>query len=361
MGSNTLSKDYPWVKQPLVASAPMRLIALAPLTAAVTKAGGLGFIGAGNDISNLSKFISETKHLLSKHGSLPTVDPDILPFGVGFLLWGTPLQETLDIISKPGNILSAVWLFAPRQPSHLEQWSQGIRRVTHGKTRVWIQIASVAEAIDAVRLAAPDVLVVQGQDAGGHGGAQGAGLTTLLPETIDAVSALCSSEGLKLPTFISAGGIIEGRGLAASFTLGAEGVVLGTRYLASREATIAKGYQGAVLQASDGGISTIRSSVYDTLRGTTEWPPQYGGRGIVNASFRDAQAGMDMAENKKLYDAALKTGDEGWEGERARLTTYAGTGVGLVRKTMSAADITREVREEGVKALQAAATKLSSF
>lgn len=339
----------------------MRLVALAPLTAAVTKAGGLGFIGVGNDISDLPKLISETKDLLSGDASLPTADPDLLPFGVGFLIWGAPLKETLDIISKPGNILSAVWLFAPRTPSQLQQWTEGIRKATNGKTRVWIQIASVAEALDAVRLAAPDVLVVQGQDAGGHGGARGAGLTTLLPETIDAVTTLCSSEGSKVPTFISAGGIIEGRGLAASIALGADGVVLGTRYLASHEATITKGYQGAVLRASDGGVSTVRSSVYDSLRGTTEWPPQYGGRGIINASFRDAQAGMDMEENKKLYDAALKTGDQGWEGERARLTTYAGTGVGLVKDVMPAADITREVREDGIKALQAAANKLLSL
>ncbi|GAB7349534.1 hypothetical protein MBLNU459_g0236t1 [Dothideomycetes sp. NU459] len=361
MKNNDLAKDYPWVKQPLVASAPMRLIALAPLTAAVTQAGGLGFIGAGSDVRDLSKYISETKTLLSHDTPIPTADPDVLPFGAGFLLWGAPLEDTLEIISKPGNILSAVWLFAPRDPAYLRQWSEGIRKATSGKTRIWIQVASVAEALDAVRLAAPDVLVVQGQDAGGHGGAQGAGLTSLLPETIDAVTAACKDSSSKLPTFIATGGIGEGRGLAASIALGAEGIVMGTRYLGSHEATIAKGYQGAVLRAFDGGISTIRSSVYDTLRGTTDWPSQYGGRGIVNASFRDAQAGMQMDENKKLYEAALKTGDQGWEGDKARLTAYAGTGVGLVKDVVPAADITRQVREDGIKFLSLAASRLSSL
>ena len=191
--------------------------------------------------------------------------------------------------------------YRPRETKQLQEWALGVRSATDNKTKIWIQVTSVREALDAVQAAKPDVLVVQGTDAGGHGAAQGAGIISLVPETIDAVKELCTSSSLPLPSFIAAGGISDGRGVAAALTLGAQGVCLGTRYLAASEATIAQGYQGAVLRASDGGSTTIRSSVYDQLRGTTEWPPGYGGRGVINASFRDHEAGLSFDDNKKLW------------------------------------------------------------
>jgi len=317
-------------------------------------------MGAGSDVSDLPGLLEESRKLLSSGPKLETTDSDVLPIGLGFLLWGAPLQKTLDIISQPGNIPAAVWLFAPREQSSLADWSDGIRKYTKGKTKVWIQVCSVAEAISAVKSAQPDVLVIQGTDAGGHGGAQGAGLTALVPEVIDTITKICSDDSsIRMPSFNAAGGISDGRGLASAITLGCPGITLGTRYLASHEATIAKGYQDAVLRASDGGMSTIRSSVYDTLRGTTDWPKNYGGRGVINASYHDHMSGVDWEENKRKYGEALKSGDSGWEGEQARLTTYAGTGLGLVTKVQPAGEITREIREEGVKALKAAAEKIA--
>lgn len=357
----TLAKDYPWVTQPLISCAPMRLISLAPLATAVSRANGLGFIGAGSDVSDLADLLAESRTLLSTGPELQAAHPNTLPLGIGFLLWGAPLQETLAIISKPGNTPAAAWLFAPRSPADLADWSQGIRRATAGKTKIWIQIASVKEALEAIDTAAPDVLVIQGTDAGGHGGMQGAGLTALVPEVVDAVAALCSRNRIAKPVFVAAGGIIEGRGVASALALGCSGVVLGTRYLASTEATIAKGYQDAVLRAADGGLSTVRSGVYDSLRGTTDWPAGYGGRAVVNASYKDHLNGVSWGENKRLYDEALKSGDRGWHGEEARLTTYAGTGVGLVKEVQDAGEITREVRDAGVAALRAAAERLAGL
>ena len=86
---------------------------------------------------------------------------------------------------------------------------------------------------------------------------------------------------------IAAGGIVEGRGSVACLALGGYGVVMGTRFLASREAGIAKGYQDDVLRMDDGGTSTVRTRVYDTLR-EPEWPGQYNGRGLINQSDLDA-------------------------------------------------------------------------
>ena len=98
----------------------------------------------------------------------------------------------------------------------------------------------------------------QGQDAGGHGLLNGAGLIPLFPEATDAVMELYTKDNLQRPVLIAAGGIIEGRGLAAAIMLGASGVILGTRYLAAPEANIAQGYRQAVLQATDGGVNTDR-------------------------------------------------------------------------------------------------------
>jgi len=258
----------------------------------------------------------------------------------------------MSIISKPHNRPAAVWLFAPRAPADLATWTQEIRQATDGATQIWIQVGTVAEAVAAVESAEPDVLVVQGTDAGGHGLSQGAGLIPLLPETIETVIKAAEQKQKATPLFVATGGIMTGSCFAAALAMGAHGATLGTRFLAAEEASIAPGYQNAVLRAKDGGASTVRSHVYDTLRGTTQWPKHYGGRGVINASYKDFENGMDLEQNKKLYDQAVKQGDEGWDEGSGRLTTYAGTGVGLVNKVQPAGEITAEVREEAVSILK---------
>ena len=133
---------------------------------------------------------------------------------------------------------------------------------------------------------------------------------------------------------------------AAATMLGASGVVLGTRFLATPECIITPGYQAAVLAAQDGGISTVRTSVYDTLRGTP-WPEKFNGRAIKNKSWHDAQetGGQVTEELKKKFDEVMKMGDEAW-GVDGRATTYAGSGVGLVREVKPAREVVREIREE---------------
>lgn len=346
----SLSNDYPWTQSPLIAAAPMRLAALAPLAIATSQAGGLGFIGAGSDASSLAAYVDEAKQLASASPELSRVK-HVLPIGLGFLLWAgdTLLKESLPILERDPP--AAVWLFAPREPSQLSRWTEEVRRVTHRQTKIWIQVGTVANAVDVVHACQPDVLVVQGFDAGGHGLQKGAGIISLLPETCDAVASLCKDKGITEPHYVAAGGIMEGRGAAAALALGASGVVMGTRYLATPEANIAHGYRQAVLRASDGGATTARGKLYDSLRGTTDWPDEYGGRGVLNGSWDDAEKGMTFEENKRLYDEAVKTGDEGW-GAQARLTTYAGTGVGLVKEIKGAAAVTTEVREDAKRILE---------
>ena len=335
----TSFKDsYPWVIEPLIACAPMRAIALSPLAVAVSRAGGLGFLAAGNDLSDLESNLEEAVRLL-KREPVAGAARDTLPIGIGFLNWGADLSKALEAIRK--YVPAAVWFFAPRENDELSLWTRQVREVSAARTKIWIQIGTVADAVEISRLCKPDVLVVQGTDAGGHGLERGAGIITLLPEVIDALK----EEGLEQIALVAAGGIVEGRGTAACLALGAGGVVMGTRFLACTEAHIAKGYQDEVIRARDGGINTSRSKVYDILRGATNWPSQYNGRGIINQSFLDATNGGVTEENKRLYVEAMKMGNDGW-GPQGRMTTYAGTGVGLIHGIKNAEAILDEIQKD---------------
>ncbi|CAO2648974.1 Nn.00g099230.m01.CDS01 [Neocucurbitaria sp. VM-36] len=357
-----LKKEFPWIQTPLVVGAPMRLIALADMAVEISKAGGIGFIGAGTDVSDLSSHLQSAQALL-QHTSLPTVTTTTsspsptLPIGIGFINWGADLSASIPLIAQYRP--AAVWFFAPSSPSSLAEWTQKSREACP-ETKVWVQVGSVAEALDAYRNVKPDVLVVQGTDAGGHGLAQGASIVSLVPEVSDAVGKMVGGvtsdtggsggdgeeQGHDTPILLAAGGIADARGAAAALLLGAAGIVLGTRFLASHEANISRGYQAEVLRAADGGQTTVRTKVYDRLRGTN-WAETHNARGIVNRSYVDAMGGMDEEENKRLYGEEMERGDEGW-GVESRMTTYAGSAVGLVKEVKGAGEIVREVRE-GVK------------
>ncbi|KAF1971421.1 inosine monophosphate dehydrogenase [Bimuria novae-zelandiae CBS 107.79] len=340
-GVHQLKKDYPWTQTPLVVSAPMRLIALADMAVEVSKAGGLGFISSGTDTSTLAHELQAATSLL-QHCTLPT-ESDTLPLGIGFINWSADLATALPLIRKYRP--AAVWFFAPSSLSSLQEWTAQTRAASP-HTKIWIQIGSVREALDAVSHAAPDVLVVQGTDAGGHGLARGASLFTLLPEVHDALcqQQAAQSTSSSMPVLAAAGGITEGRGAAAALTLGAAALVLGTRFLAAPEARISHGYRAAILSAVDGGQCTVRTNVYDKLRGTTGWAATHNARGVINRSYSDAVAGMSEDENKRAYEREVEKGDDGW-GVEGRMTTYAGSGVGLIKTVQPAGEIVREVRE----------------
>ena len=337
----------------------MRAIALASFATEISRAGGLGFVGAGNDASTLISVLEEAKTQLVKISKLQEVK-DVLPIGVGFLLWAGDklLKEALPILKKYRP--AAVWFFAANHNDDNVQWTEEVRRVTDGKTKVWIQVCTVQMAAEVTKACRPDVLVVQGQDAGGHGYRQAAGILPLLPEVDDAVSQLCEADDIRKPALLACGGIMDGRGATAVLALGASGLVMGTRYLASPEVNIAQGYRDAIISAKDGGQTTERTKLYDQLRGTTDWPQEYGGRGVLNKSYYDAANGMSHEENKRLYDEALKEGDEGF-GVKGRITTYAGTGVGLARDVKGVATITEEVREDAKKILNRMAWTMSKL
>lgn len=348
---SSIKNQYAWTASPLIVCAPMRLIAQSHLAVEVSAAEGLGFIGAGNALDELEGWLQEVMTLIQQYPALKSYHEStgILPIGFGYFNWAPAedLEKAIAAVKKWKP--AAVWQFGAYKNEDYAYWADRIRQASEGKTQVWIQIGCVDDAVEVARNARPDVLVVQGTDAGGHGLEMGASIITLLPEVSDALEAADLS-GIHL---IAAGGIVEGRGAAAAFMLGAKGVCLGTRFLACQEATIADGYRGDIVRASDGGIKTARTKVYDRLRGTTLWPKRYNARGVLNQSFFDHASGMPIEENKKLYEEAMKHDDEGW-GVNGRITTYAGTGVGLIKSVMKAGDIVKEMQKDTLQNLRQA-------
>lgn len=333
-----LRNDYLWIDTPLIVSAPMRLISTCPLAIAVSHAGGLGFLGIGTDVSSLKPLLESVTSSF-KSEPIANAPPGVLPIGIGFICWGVDLNIVISDIEAAPLKPAAAWLFAPQKPEDIPVWANGIRKASNNKTKIWVQVGTVAMAVDVAKRCKPDVLVIQGSDAGGHGLAQSSSIISLLPECTDALA----SEGFGDIPLIAAGGITEARGAAAAKILGASGVCMGTRFLASPEAAISEGYKKAVVNTKDGGVSTARTTVYDKLRGTTGWPQTYNARGVLNQSFWDSKSGMNEEENKSLYQKAIQLGDDGW-GEKGRMTTYAGTGVGLIHSMKPAGDIVKEVR-----------------
>ena len=341
-----LKKTYPWIQTPLVISAPMRVFAGPALATAVSRAGGIGFMGPGATPSELDTALSSARSLLSqketeKSTSLPKTP---VPIGIGFQTFDADLEVAVREIKK--HIPAAVWLFAPRNgQEELDEWTRRIRDVSP-ETGIWIQVGSVKDAVAAAKSKdRPDVLILQGIDAGGHGLAKGAGIISLLPETQDALAEL----RIQIP-LIAAGGIADGRGVASALSLGAVGAVMGTRFLASSEANIPKGYQRDVLRTRDGGQNTVRTTLYDHLAGRHDWPKEFDGRNVVNRSWTEKEQGVGFEAMKRSYEESKGKGDYGW-GEEGRLTAYMGSAVGLVREVKGAGEIVERTRDEARDAL----------
>jgi nitronate monooxygenase len=339
-----LNSHYPWTATPLIVQAPMRALSGANLAVAVSEAGGLGFIGPGVKPEMLENELNEAIRLASQSKRLSShLSSGVLPVGFGVQMWNGDLAVTSKILQSVANSHPpcAVWLFAPRHgQEEISAWIRELRAVCP-RIKVWMQVAGVHEAFVCAHSSdRPDVMVVQGTDAGGHSRVQGASLMTLVPEVSDALAATYS----RIPV-IAAGGIADGRGAAAALSLGAAGVAIGTRFLATPEAKINPGYQRAILAGNDGGQSTVRTQLWNHLRGQTDWPAAYDARGLINASWRDHIAGLPFEQNKQLHDQAVQTGEGAWGEKDGRTATYAGTNVGLVKELKPAAKVVKEIRE----------------
>jgi nitronate monooxygenase len=271
------------VTQPVLLAA-MDLVADARLVRAVGDAGGFGFLGGGyGDETWLKREIALVQPWARDSGK---------PFGIGFITWSLAKQpHLLDLAleAKP----AAVWLsFGDVSPFAARIKASGAKLVC--------QMQTEAMAKDALAHGA-DVLVAQGAEAGGHGASRG---------TLPLVPSLVDLAGPSVPV-AAAGGIADGRGLAASLMLGAAGVVLGTRLYATQEAWGFEGAKQRIVAAS--GDDSLRGIVFDISRRNV-WPAPFTGRCLVNEHLRkwngrELELLRDQAREAERYAAARAAGD----------------------------------------------------
>jgi nitronate monooxygenase len=200
------------------------------------------------------------------------------------------------------------------------------------------QVQSLAQARAVLREGA-DIIVAQGTEAGGHGG--GRSTLPLVPAVVD----LVAGAGRSVPV-VAAGGITDGRGLAAALMLGADGVLMGTRFSVASESLATPGAQARVVAAS--GDETLRTTVFDIARGYT-WPQVYTGRAVRNR-FSEAWHGR---EDTLARDAAARAryAEAAARGDADIAVVFAGEGIDLIHAVEPAAAILERVIREAEAAL----------
>ena len=218
------------ISAPII-SAPMAFVAGGALAAAVSEAGGLGLLGGGyGDRAWLDREWNIT---------------DGARIGVGFITW---------MLEKQPDLLSYA---LERNPAAIFLSFGSVRGFADEIVRSGIPLIAQVQSVTDARIAVSEgasVIVAQGTEAGGHCGSQST--ITLVPAIVDAVS----------PTpVVAAGGIADGRGLAAALMLGAQAIVCGTAFYASRESLAHPSAKNMAIGAS--GDETVRSDVFDRARG----------------------------------------------------------------------------------------------
>ncbi|KAI0455226.1 FMN-dependent 2-nitropropane dioxygenase [Xylaria acuta] len=355
-----MQRWFPGTAHPLIVSAPMAFISNPKLASEVSRADGLGFIQGGRlfkpdspSVRELDEQLTLTKNLLlqAKGNGDTAFDGGHLPIGVGFVLFSDCAAKHFGETTAPvlaRHRPAAVWLFAPDpdKPDTLRRVVDAVRSASAEEAkwnpRVIVQVGTVAAARQAAELDV-DIIVAQGIDAGGHQFVKAAGIVSLVPEIRDMVRDEFPNREIAV---WAAGGIVDGRGVAASLALGAEAAVMGTRYMVAPESDAQDYKRQALLSASDGANNTAKSHVHDHVQGTWTWPSLYDARALVHPSYTDDLAGMAIKENEARYKAAKEKGDI------SMMVTWSGSGVGLIRDAAPAAEITKKVREEAMNVMQ---------
>lgn len=296
--------------------APMNLVSGGRLAAAVTAAGGFGIIGGGYGDGT---WLDEQFQAAGNQ-----------PVGVGFITWSLARQpELFDRVLAHGP--RAVMLSFGDSEDYVARAREA------GATTLW-QVQCLDQARQALA-AGTDILVVQGQEAGGHG--MDRGLMSLLP----AVRDLAGPDA----ALVAAGGIADGRGLAAALMLGADGVLMGTRFWASAEANGSDADKAQVAGAR--GDDTVRTSVFDLARGF-DWPRHFTVRTVHNAFSKRWHGDLsglerDLDAQRAAYDAAVAADDYDVK------AVIVGESVDLIDSVKHAADIVTETVSEAAELLRA--------
>jgi nitronate monooxygenase len=294
------------IEHPII-SAPMGMIAGGRLAAAVSNAGGLGLIGGGyGDAGWLEREFSAAGNA---------------KVGCGFITWSLAQRpELLDqVLSRqPAAVMLS---FGPVAAFAAQIRQSGVP--------VICQVQSMAHAREAVDAGA-EIIVAQGGEAGGHSGSRAT--FTLVSEVADYLAKTAPDTLL-----VAAGGVADGRALAAALMLGADGVLIGSRLVASSEALTPSGFHEAIIAAN--GDATIKTSVIDLVR-NYHWPSEFSGRALRNGFVTRWHGHEDtltdpatITSETERYWAAFTSGDADNAG------VFMGEAAGMIHDIRPAADL----------------------
>ena len=303
--TDLLKTEYPIIQ------GGMAWVAEHNLAAAVSNAGGLGIIGAASAPAEVVREeIKKCKELTDK------------PFGVNVMLLNPNADDVAKIIIEEG--VKVVTTGAGNPGKFMDAWKEA------GVVVIPV-VASTAMAIMMERAGA-DAVVAEGMESGGH-----IGVTTsfaLIPQVVDAVS---------IPV-IAAGGIADGRGMAAAFMLGAEGIQMGTRFVAAKESIVHAAYKEKIVKAKD-----IDSVVTGT---TTGHPVRCLKNRMTKEYVKLEREGADFMELEKLTLGSLRKAVI--DGDVVNGTLMAGQIAGLIKSEESCADIISSISNEAEKLMKLA-------
>ena len=310
-----------------IALAPMALASGGALAAACARAGALGLLGGGyGELSWL-----QTQHALAV--SLLHGDSSALQrLGCGFITWKLDEDASaLDwLLDQPHTPAALMLSFGDPRPYAARIAKRGVPLICQIQRLEQLPVCIEAGA---------SVIVAQGAEAGGHGmhSLQARATFSLVPELADALAQHSPSALL-----LAAGGIADGRGLAAARVLGADGVLMGTRLWASAESLASAGAVAAALKAN--GDETARSAVFDVLR-RKAWPAEFDFRALRNRLHRQWELRMDaLRASPEAARAEYDAGVAAQDFDRAHVTV--GEAVGLMHDAPSAAVLIERITRQ---------------
>jgi enoyl-[acyl-carrier protein] reductase II len=288
----------------------------ARLVSAVSNAGGIGILGTVNrELDEIKDEVSKIRELTSR------------PFGVNIVLaefdelvWGA-------VVGAGPALVSTSW----GDPREI------VKEAHEAGSLVVHQITTVDTAKEAVA-AGVDFIIAQGSDGGGHVGWVSG--MVLVPQVVDVANGI---------PVIAAGSIIDGRGLAAALMLGAEGVLVGTRFLATPEAPIPAYWKNTIVEARSESI--VQNDVSDTV-----WGVQWNGattRTFENRLIRDWKNRLEQLKDRSdIVAAEIDTARENQDPDY--LPLYMGQGAGGIKAILPVAEVVRSMIEEAEQSLTGA-------
>ena len=290
------------IEEPIIQGG-MAWVAQYPLASAVSNAGGLGIIGAGGAPAS---WVEEQIRQMKKHTDRP--------FGVNVMLMNPEAEEIAKVIAR--EQVAVVTTGAGNPEPYMEMWKEAGAKVVP-------VVASVAFAKRLERLGA-DAVVAEGMESGGHIGESTT--MTLVPQVVDAVS---------IPV-IAAGGIADGRGIAAAFMLGADAVQMGTHFVATKESIVHQNYKDRILKAKD-----IDSKV--TGRSTGH-PVRVLRNNMTKEYLKLEEAGAGLEELERFTLGGLKKAVV--DGDVKNGSVMAGQSAGLVKEELTCKELINKLMKE---------------